>query len=219
MLADNTLPDTLAALGACPGCYTTAAEGKQLPHFHDLHDRQEFTTSEGAKLTIIHTPGHTTDSIALLLEDEDDRLALFTADSVLGQGTAVFEDLTTYMQSLEAMKAALGGKTGRLYPGHGPVIEDGLAVITEYIAHRKLREDEIVEVLKTAAPDGSTGWTIERLVQKIYAAYPQSLWPAAGFGIALHLLKLQGEGRVRVANAVEGDDMRAMVWEIDQSKL
>lgn len=89
--------------------------------------------------------------------------ALFTADNVLGHGTAVFEDLAIYLSSLDLMKrrvsdviaaqqstsaSASAGTTKRAYPGHGAVIEDAVAKIDEYITHRRMREEEALSVLR-----------------------------------------------------------------------
>jgi ribonuclease/clavin/mitogillin len=113
----------------------------------DIQDGQLFKV-DGAVLRALHCPGHTTDHMALILEDED---AMFTGDNVLGHGTAVFEDLATYMSSLETMGSKFGG---RAYPGHGDVIEDGRGRISQYISHRKQREDQVLEVLDICGCSG-----------------------------------------------------------------
>lgn len=152
----------------------------------DIKDGQKFET-EGASLRAFYCPGHTTDHMAFILEEED---AMFTADNVLGQGTAVFEDLGTYMKSLAAMSTAF---KGRAYPGHGPVIEDGPAKILEYIKHRKLRERQVIDVL-SQKKDG--GWTAMDIVKVIYKDYPENLWAPAEKGILQILHKLLKEGKV-----------------------
>ena len=76
-----------------------------------IHDCQIFET-EGAKLRAFHCPGHTADHMAFVLEEEN---AMFTGDNVLGHGTAVFEDLTLYLDSLSRMRKQF---SGRAYPGH-----------------------------------------------------------------------------------------------------
>ena len=45
-----------------------------------------------------------------------------------------------YMKSLEKL-LELGAT--KVYPGHGPVIEDGRTKIAEYIAHRNNREKQV----------------------------------------------------------------------------
>jgi ribonuclease/clavin/mitogillin len=148
-----------------------------------ISDGQKFET-EGATLRAFYCPGHTTDHMAFVLEEED---AMFTADNVLGQGTAVFEDLATYMKSLDNMREQF---KGRAYPGHGPVIEDGPAKILEYIKHRKQREKQVLDVLK----EGEMGSM--DIVKVIYKDYPESLWAPAERGILQILEKLKMEGKV-----------------------
>jgi ribonuclease/clavin/mitogillin len=161
---------------------------KNDPHddWLDIRDGQKFET-EGATLRAYHCPGHTTDHIALVLEEED---AMFTADNVLGQGTAVFEDLAAYMKSLDGMSKQFKGCA---YPGHGPIIEDGPAKILEYIKHRKQREKQVIDVL---GQDHEDGWTSMDIVKVIYKDYPENLWEPAERGILQILDKLQKEGRV-----------------------
>lgn len=153
---------------------------------------QTFKT-EGATLRSFYCPGHAIDHIALVLEEED---AMFTGDNVLGHGTAVFEDLATYMDSLERMQQQF---SGRAYPGHGAVIEEGTAKIREYISHRKEREDQILAAMKqpdVSGEDGS-GWSSMGIVKVVYKDYPENLHGPAEGGVVQVLKKLEGEGRVR----------------------
>jgi len=176
-----------------------------------LHQLQALQTFHGndASLQVIHTPGHTTDSICLYLPEEN---ALFTADTVLGQGTAVFDDLAAYMASLRSL-LQFGDdpdkKFTTLYPGHGPVVEEGPKFIQAYIQHRIERENQIVEVLSSPPTSGET-WTLGALVANIYAQYPQSLWAPAAHGVQLHLAKLEKENRVRNM----GGDKQDTRWQL-----
>lgn len=166
----------------------------------NITDGERFSV-EGATLRAVHTPGHTQDHMALILEEED---AMFTGDNVLGQGTAVFEDLATYISSLERMRGLFDG---RGYPGHGPVIENGRSRILEYIQHRQLREDQVIQVMKSdrSAPDGedANSWTSMDIVQVIYKDVPKELHVPANGGIVQVLRKLETEEKVSMDNATE----------------
>ncbi|KAL8952995.1 MAG: hypothetical protein Q9222_001110 [Ikaeria aurantiellina] len=189
-------------LHACPDAKVykhTPSQGQQ-----PIEDGQRFT-EEGAGLRAFHCPGHTTDHVAFVLEEEN---AMFTGDNVLGHGTAVFEDLSSYMTSLERMREQ---NPGRAYPGHGPIIEDGKKRIEEYIEHRHQREQEVLDMLADARKDASTmndGDTSDRgartsmeMVKVIYKDVPENLHEPAARGVEQVLQKLAREGKVaRVAD-------------------
>ena len=190
----TTLLGTLA-----PGSHEPAPDGTPV---HDLADGDTLPiTAEGVEvvLRVVHTPGHTPDS--LCLHYPPDR-ALFTADTVLGHGSAVFEDLGAYMASLRKMidycRAEGGAPTyDTVYPGHGPVVSDGLAKIEMYLKHRVEREEQIVQVLeRPAVQEEGKGLAVEDIVATIYAKYPKELWGPAAHSVGLHLKKLQDDGRV-----------------------
>ncbi|KAK1753510.1 metallo-beta-lactamase superfamily protein [Echria macrotheca] len=174
--------------------YKNQPESGQL----DISDGQRFEV-EGASLVALHCPGHTVDHMAFILEEED---AMFTGDNVLGHGTAVFEDLATYLESLEKMKPLFKGCA---YPGHGPVIADGPGKIAEYIRHRRQREEQVLQTLRSensaAGTADSASWTPMDLVKVIYHNVPDSLHPAAAGGVLQVLDKLRREGKV----SVDGD--------------
>lgn len=178
----------------------------------DIQDGQTFHV-EGATLRAFHCPGHTSDHMAFILEEEN---AIFTGDNVLGHGTAVFEDLATYLQSLSLMRHQF---SGRAYPAHGALILDGRARIEEYITHRQRREEEVLEILarpflfhqalppansdpnnesdkETKAPAPTEGLTPGELVKIIYKDVPTTLHPAAEKGVVQILRKLSREGKI-----------------------
>ena len=151
---------------------------------HDIPDGYFFRV-EGATLRSVHSPGHTVDHTVFVLKEED---AMFTGDNVLGHGTAVFEKLSVYLDSLKNMRQQFAG---RAYPGHGEVIEDGVAKIDEYIAHRQLRENQVLQVLEDRKPR-----TPMELVKIIYKDVPENLHEPAAQGVLQILQKLEGEGKV-----------------------
>ncbi|KAH0565644.1 hypothetical protein GP486_000954 [Trichoglossum hirsutum] len=183
-------------LESLPGTsvYKSGADDNQL----DIQDGQRFSV-EGATLRALYSPGHTKDHVTLVFEEED---AMFTGDNVLGHGTAVFEDLASYLSSLEKMRHQF---SGRAYPGHGQVIEDGAAKILEYIEHRAERESQVIQVLVSArgSPDmvqsdgngDSVGWTSMEIVKVIYKDVREDLHSAAERGVLQVLKKLQEEDK------------------------
>jgi glyoxylase-like metal-dependent hydrolase (beta-lactamase superfamily II) len=142
----------------------------------------------GYTLRALHTPGHAPDHLCFLLEEER---ALFTGDVVLGVGTTVIPldggDLGQYLASLRRLLAL---DVQRIYPGHGPVIENAKAKLQQYLDHRLERERQILAEL-SGGPK-----TVMEMVRSIYREYPANLYPAAGQSVESHLIKLERERRV-----------------------
>ena len=153
----------------------------------DLRD-SEVVHGDGVTLMPVYTPGHASDHLCYYLAEER---ALFTGDVILGGSTTVIPaddgDLLDYLASLRRL---LGLDVRRIYPAHGPVIEDGPARIREYIAHRMLRERQILEGLADKIE------TIPDLVKRIYVDVSPTLHPVAALSVESHLKKLARENRV-----------------------
>jgi glyoxylase-like metal-dependent hydrolase (beta-lactamase superfamily II) len=158
----------------------------------------------GRVLRALHTPGHRYDHLCFLLEDAG---ALFAGDLVAGVGTVVIVppegDLADYLASLQRLLALDDLRC--ILPGHGPVIDDGPALLREYVAHRLLRERQVLEGLRA----GLT--TISALVARIYADVDPALHAWAGRTVAAHLLKLEREGRVTRAPGAPDEGPWALV--------
>jgi glyoxylase-like metal-dependent hydrolase (beta-lactamase superfamily II) len=161
-----------------------AAAGNRLSEIGD----NAVVKGEGVTLRAIHTPGHAPDHLCYYLEEER---AVFTGDVVLGAGTTVIPDdtgdLGQYMNSLNRL---LELDLETIYPAHGPVIRKPREKIREYIAHRELRERQVLDALAGGPLE------VMAIVKKIYIDVPVYLHPAAASSVRSHLKKLGKEGRV-----------------------
>ncbi|KAI9653688.1 MAG: hypothetical protein M1831_005716 [Alyxoria varia] len=171
----------------------------------------------------VHCPGHTTDHCAFVLTadggsdsfainglafEKGEKSAMFTGDNVLGHGTAVFEDLATYMDSLENRMLGYYDKqdipTNAVpmgFPAHGAPISDIRAKIREYLEHRKQREQQVLAVLSEADQRGLTSMQI---VKVVYKDVPEALHGPAEGGVIQILRKLEGEGKVERLGGEDG---------------
>lgn len=154
----------------------------------DLRDG-ETIAGDGVTLLPVYTPGHASDHLCFYLVEEQ---ALFTGDVVLGGSTTVIPsddgDLLDYLASLRRLLAL---DVRRIYPAHGPVIEDGPGRIREYIDHRLMRERQVLEALGDGLRE------IPAMVARIYADVTPALHPMAAMSVESHLRKLAREGRAR----------------------
>jgi glyoxylase-like metal-dependent hydrolase (beta-lactamase superfamily II) len=140
-------------------------------------------------LVALHTFGHTRDSVSLWDASES---TLFTGDLVLGTGTAVLDDapgaLTDYMASLDRL---LQLRPRTIYPGHGPVVGDGMSKLTEYHDHRRQRVQQVLDALAARGPS-----TPDELARAIYTEVPANLLPMAARNVRANLEMLASRGQV-----------------------
>ncbi len=136
--------------------------------------------------TCVLTPGHADGHLCFEIG-----AATIAGDMVAGLGTILIDpdegDMALYLDSLEKLRAR---PQMMLLPAHGPAIPDGHAKLTEYLAHRRMREQRVIDAL-------ACGGSVDELVGRAYADTPAALWPIAQRSLLAHLVKLQREGRAR----------------------
>ncbi len=146
----------------------------------------------GTTLVALHTPGHASDHLCFLLEEER---ALFTADLVMGWSTSIIAppdgNLTQYMASLERL-VELGRDDGLdvLYPGHGESITRPLDRIGQIRRHRQQRTEQALEAVAAGLA------TLPEMVERIYSDVDPGLHAAAAFSLRAHLDALVEAGKV-----------------------
>ncbi len=148
-------------------------------------------TEAGCELRVVASPGHTADSVCLLLPADG---ALLTGDTVLGRGTTVIAgdgSLADYLATLDRLRAlADEQQLSTLLPGHGPLLADPAGVLDFYIAHRRER---LAEIRAALAAGDRTG---EQIVARVYADVDRSLWPFARWSVRAQLDYLASLGEL-----------------------
>ena len=142
---------------------------------------------DGLELRVVATPGHSSDSLSFVLPAES---TVLTGDTVLGRGTTVVAhpdgELGAYLGSLRRLRdLAESAEVTRVWPGHGPLIDDALAVIEGYLAHRAERLEQVREAVAAGAT------TPRAVVERVYADVDPILWPAAELSVRAQLEYLE----------------------------
>lgn len=120
----------------------------------------------GTVISVLHTPGHTSDSYCFWLpEDDGERRAdgdpdgagdaaeasVLTGDTILGEGTTMLDHpdgtLAEYLASLELLRDLGGHTPTRVLPAHGPQRWDLASAAEEYLSHRHERLEQIRQLL------------------------------------------------------------------------
>jgi glyoxylase-like metal-dependent hydrolase (beta-lactamase superfamily II) len=178
------------------GCGVRALDPDQCWRADPVTDG-EVIDAGGLRLEVLTTPGHTADSISLLVDDDR---ALLTGDMVLGRGTTVIVhpdgDLAAYFDSIAKMRALVTeGRVDALWPGHGPVLSDAAGVLDHYAVHRRERLAQVESALTRLGlspsdlpADVAEHRTLARqVVEVVYSDVDESLWGAAEWSVRAQL--------------------------------
>jgi glyoxylase-like metal-dependent hydrolase (beta-lactamase superfamily II) len=154
--------------------------------------------TDAGPATVVDTPGHARDHVAFALGRENPAAgrgdAVLCGDLAVAEGSVVVGapegDMRAYLTSLRRLRARA---PGRLYPGHGPPIDDPRATLDRLITHRLRREARVRAAVDAGAE------TLDAVVDAAYDKDVSAVRELARATVAAHLEKL----------AVEGD----VVWE------
>lgn len=143
-----------AAFARRAGCGVRAVDGAWRVGPAGL-DEGSVLEAEGVEVEVVATPGHTSDSVCLLVTHADGT-DLLTGDTVLGAGSTVIThpdgDLGAYLNSLDRLvEVVVDRGVVRILPGHGPVVDDPLGVLQGYRRHRLERLAQVQEAVDGGA--------------------------------------------------------------------
>ncbi|KAI9738368.1 MAG: hypothetical protein M1834_008871 [Cirrosporium novae-zelandiae] len=234
--------------------------------YESIHQNQTWHIPGVLSVRAILTPGHTDDHVCFVLSTptntntntnpnnssssnniplaetttiQETPIAIFTGDTILGHGTAVFSSLKSYIHSLSYLHDLFTSYSSSLstnhpipipaYPAHGAMIPDGASRAKEYITHRQEREDQVLNTLRgnfTSFPSSSSSndkddkkklkesrgerMTAREIVETVYQDVEVALHDAAERGVRQILEKLELEGVVGRARAGDAEEG----WEV-----
>lgn len=143
---------------------------------------------EGTTLRVIHTPGHASNHLCYLLEEEH---TLFTGDHVMQSSTVVINppdgDMAAYIASLRSLAAMEG--LAWLAPGHGFLMEQPRRAFEWIVHHRLQREAKVLAALRAHGPESA-----DALLKQVYSDVTAQLHVIAMRSLLAHLYKLRDEG-------------------------
>jgi glyoxylase-like metal-dependent hydrolase (beta-lactamase superfamily II)/8-oxo-dGTP pyrophosphatase MutT (NUDIX family) len=155
-----------------------------------LSGGERIAIDDGVTLRVIHTPGHASNHLCYLLEEEN---TLFTGDHVMQASTVVINppdgDMAAYIESLRSLSAMDG--IDWLAPGHGFLMEQPKRAFDWIVKHRLLREAKVLAAVREHGPGDA-----DTLLRHVYDDVTPQLHGIAMRSLLAHLYKLRDEGTV-----------------------
>jgi glyoxylase-like metal-dependent hydrolase (beta-lactamase superfamily II) len=149
-------------------------------------------------LRILATPGHTADSLSVLIPAD---AALLTGDTVLGEGSSLIAwpdgQLGPYLESLRTLRGiAAAGHAITLLPGHGPQVPNALPALDQLLMHREQRLEQVRMVL------GDGAATVTEVARRVYGDLGPQLYDVVLNQVRAQLELLAARGEPRAGDAL-----------------
>lgn len=154
------------------------------------------TLADGERITlgdttmkVIHTPGHASNHLCFLLEEDG---LLLSGDHINNGSTVVIDPPDGNMKAyLKALEGLLAERFDYILPAHGWVLGFAHDAIRQLIAHRLKREAKVLAAVDAAAPA-----TLDDLVVRVYDDVDPALHPVARRSLLAHIDKLEEDAVV-----------------------
>ncbi len=151
-------------------------------------------------LEAMFVPGHARDHLAFIAGG-----AAFTGDAVLGEGSVFVAPypgaLRAYLDGLERLRRR---ELSVICPGHGPLVRDPATKLSQYRAHRLVREQRLIAALAAGKR------SVDEILDEVWDDAPPELRFAAMLTLAAHLDKLEEEGSLPAG--VERPSFEGLDW-------
>lgn len=152
---------------------------------HTFRPGDAIPAGEGAA-TVLDTPGHAPEHVGFVCP-----AGVVSGDLAVAEGSVVVGapagDMRAYLTSLRRVHAR---DPDRLFPAHGPTIEDPRATCERLLAHRLRRERRVLAAVRAGARD------VDAVLNGAYEKDVSGVRGLARATILAHLEKLAVEGRV-----------------------
>lgn len=164
--------------------------------YNDTSFLPDYTPADGEQLAVggislraVATPGHVSNHLCFLLEEEQ---LLFTGDHIMQGSTVVIVppegSMRDYLDSMARLQAL---PLAAIAPGHGERMDDPAHVIAATTRHRLAREAKTLRALRELRHA-----TLDELLPRVYDDVPVFMHAIARLSLHAHLIKLVSDGQI-----------------------
>lgn len=164
-------------------------------------DGESFSAG-GVRLTAIATPGHCANHLCFGINDTD---WLLSGDHIMGwNSTLVAVPDGSMADYLASLRKVIALPYRHYVPAHGGPIGDGPGFARALLAHRELRNRQVIEAV------GAGATTIGEMRDRIYPTLQPALRFAAALTLRAHVEYLAAQGAIQVRRGLFGTRVTVM---------